>query len=71
MVSSMEVGLRLAAAPCFVCMAFVTNHGTTAGFCSTSHGWPVDGMAAMYLLMGLFHLSPWLALVSGRMGTKC
>jgi len=25
---------------------------------------PMDGMVSMYLLMSLFHLSPWLALVS-------
>ena len=27
---------------------------------------PIDGMTAMYLLMSLFHLSPWLKLASGR-----
>lgn len=32
---------------------------------------PVDGMTAMYLLMGLFHLPPWLALAGqGRPFTK-
>jgi hypothetical protein len=27
---------------------------------------PTDGMTAMYLLMSLFHLSPWLKLASDR-----
>ena len=27
---------------------------------------PIDGMTAMYLLMSLFHLSPWLKLASVR-----
>lgn len=27
---------------------------------------PVDGMAAMYLLMSLFNLSPWLTLATRR-----
>jgi hypothetical protein len=27
---------------------------------------PVDGMTVMYLLMSLFHLSPWLKLASRR-----
>jgi hypothetical protein len=27
---------------------------------------PIDGMTAMYLLMSLFHLSPWLKLAAGR-----
>ncbi len=27
---------------------------------------PIEGMTAMYLLMSLFHLSPWLKLASGR-----
>ena len=29
---------------------------------------PIDGMTVMYLLMSLFHLSPWLKLASGRLG---
>jgi len=27
---------------------------------------PIDGMTAMYLLMSVFHLPPWLKLASGR-----
>ncbi len=78
MISSvrMAVRLRLAASPCFACMAFVVAHGAPAGLCGVaSGGLPVDGMSAMYLLMGLFHLSPWLTLgltlASGRVGTHC
>ena len=35
-------------------------------------GLPVDGMTAMYLLMSLFHLSPWLNRTSrhGRARTQ-
>jgi hypothetical protein len=64
--------LRLAASPCFACMAIVVAHAAPAGLCSVvPPGLPVGGMAAMYLLMSLFHLSPWLALVPGRGGTPC
>jgi hypothetical protein len=36
-------------------------------FCSpASSTVPIDGMAAMYGLMCLFHLSPWLKLAAGR-----
>jgi hypothetical protein len=28
---------------------------------------PISGMAWMYLLMCLFHVSPWLKLASGRL----
>ncbi|MEQ9811965.1 MAG: hypothetical protein RLO50_04230 [Azospirillaceae bacterium] len=35
--------------------------------CSTGVGpLPIGGMTLMYLLMGLFHLSPWLRLASDR-----
>ncbi|ODN69709.1 hypothetical protein [Methylobrevis pamukkalensis] len=30
---------------------------------------PVDGMTAMYLLMSLFHLPPWLSLAGGAART--
>jgi hypothetical protein len=58
--------LRFAASPCFAGMAIVVAHAAPPGFCSVvPHGLPVDSMAAMYLLMSLFHLSPWLGLLSG------
>jgi hypothetical protein len=74
MISSMRmaVWLRLAASPCFACMAVLVAHETPAGLRSAAPGGlPVSGMSAMYLLMGLFHLSPWLALVASRSGTQC
>ena len=33
---------------------------------SASDMLPIDGMAWMYLLMSLFHVSPWLKLASDR-----
>jgi hypothetical protein len=60
--------LGFAASPSFAAMAWVAvAHASPVGFCAAgSSGLPVDGMGAMYLLMSLFHLSPWLALISGR-----
>ncbi len=60
--------LALAAAPSFAVMAAIGGGGAhAAGLCSTgSPLLPIDGMTAMYGLMSLFHLSPWLALASGR-----
>ena len=66
----MAVWLRLAASPCFACMAFIVAHTEQGAVCGlASGGLPVEGMNAMYLLMGLFHLSPWLDLLFSRMGT--
>ena len=49
-------------------MAWVAaNHAPPISLCSLgSSNLPIDGMTAMYLLMSLFHLSPWLKLASGR-----
>jgi hypothetical protein len=60
--------LALAASPTFGVMALIAaNHAAPVGLCSSGSGiLPIDGMAAMYLLMSLFHLSPWVKLVSGR-----
>ena len=36
-------------------------------FCSaTQHAPPLNEMAVMYLLMSVFHSSPWLKLIYGR-----
>ena len=58
--------LGLAAAPTFASMAWISAVGSPgASMCSaTSAALPIDDMALMYLLMGLFHLSPWLKLLS-------
>ncbi|WP_323181489.1 hypothetical protein [Kaistia algarum] len=60
--------LSLAAAPTFGLMALLTAiSGDTDAICSAaSAGWPLGGMAAMYLLMGLFHLPPWLKWIASR-----
>lgn len=63
-------GLLLAAAPTFASMALLT-----AVFASSQPEWlcaaaqtasPLTSMAAMYLLMGVFHSAPWLALITSR-----
>ncbi|MCS0497282.1 hypothetical protein NVS89_19525 [Ancylobacter sp. MQZ15Z-1] len=55
-------GLALGAAPTFALMAGITAlNAPPMALCSTAPGGlPIDGMSAMYLLMSLFHLSPWL-----------
>jgi hypothetical protein len=60
--------LALAASPTFALMAWrAANNVPPMGLCaSASSMLPIDGMTAMYLLMCLFHLSPWLKLASGR-----
>jgi hypothetical protein len=59
--------LCLAAAPTFATMALLTGvfgDGQMAMMCSTAPGAsPLNGMAAMYLLMSAFHLAPWLRLI--------
>jgi len=62
--------LGLAAAPTFAVMALLTavlGGGPMAMICSTVPGLPVDGMVVMYVLMGVFHLGPWLTLASRGM----
>ena len=60
--------LALAASPTFALMAWITaNEAPRMALCSSASGTlPIDGMTAMYLLMSLFHLSPWLKLASSR-----
>jgi hypothetical protein len=61
--------LALAASPTFALMAWIAANDTSPmTLCaSDSRILPIDGMTAMYLLMGLFHLAPWLKLASGRL----
>jgi hypothetical protein len=60
--------LGLAASPTFALMAWIAAHDApTMALCSAGSGLlPIDGMTAMYALMSLFHLSPWLKRASGR-----
>jgi hypothetical protein len=62
--------LSLAAAPTFAIMAVLPaalGDGPQDMLCATMPGAsPLSGMAAMYLLMSAFHLTPWLRLISNR-----
>ena len=60
--------LALAASPTFALMAWIAANGAPPmALCASGRSiLPVDGMTAMYLLMSLFHLSPWLKLASGQ-----
>ena len=55
--------LSFAAAPVFAIMALVSGGGDMPGMAMSS---PLNGMAAMYVLMSVFHAAPWLALLRGR-----
>ncbi len=59
--------LALVASPTFALMAWIAaNDASPMVLCSSGPSMlPIDGMTAMYLLMSLFHLSPWLKL-AGR-----
>ena len=59
--------LGLAASPTFAAMALLTSLGNApiAMLCSGTSGFPLGGMAPMYLLMSIFHASPWLRLIAG------
>ena len=60
--------LCLVASPTFALMAWIAAHDAppVALCASASTILPVGGMSTMYLLMSLFHLSPWLKLASGN-----
>jgi hypothetical protein len=60
--------LALAASPAFALMAWIAaNDASPMTLCpSGSRLLPIDGMTAMYVLMSLFHVSPWLKLAAGR-----
>lgn len=61
-------GLHLAAAPSFAVMALLTGMlgpGAPELLCSSAHhASPLSGMVSMYLLMSVFHATPWLKLMS-------
>jgi hypothetical protein len=59
-------GLALAASPTFAIMALLTgvsSGGHAEMLCATAHASPLSGMAAMYVLMSVFHAAPWLRLI--------
>jgi len=59
--------LSLAAAPTFAGMALLSVlSGDANMICSGNRFLPVDGMTAMYGLMAVFHLSPWIKLLQCR-----
>ena len=60
--------LALAASPTFALMAWIAaTDARPMALCSSGPGIvPIGGMTAMYLLMCLFHLPPWLKLASRR-----
>lgn len=62
--------LALAATPTFAIMALMTgilDMGGHGMMCSPGSGASVlAGMVPMYLLMGAFHVAPWLRLISKR-----
>lgn len=60
--------LRFAATPTFALMAWISAVGSPGmTMCSAASAFvPIDDMALMYLLMSLFHVSPWLQLLSAR-----
>jgi hypothetical protein len=64
--------LCLAASPVFASMAVATAFsGVPEMGCSMAEqASPLGGMAAMYLLMCVFHLAPWLGLISGKSNTN-
>ena len=57
--------LGLAASPTFAAMALLTSVGNApmVMLCSGT-GFPLGGMVPMYLLMSVFHATPWLRLVA-------
>jgi hypothetical protein len=60
--------IGLAMSPTFAVMAWIaaTDVPRIALCSSSSNRLPIDSMACMYLLMSLFHVSPWLRLASDR-----
>ncbi len=60
--------IGLAASPACALMAWIAaTDAPRMAICSSASDMPpIDGMAWMYLLMSLFHVSPWLKLASDR-----
>jgi hypothetical protein len=67
-------GLALAASPTFAVMALLTGGlggGPMEMLCSAAHASPMGGMVAMYGLMSVLHLGPWLKLILARAALPC
>ena len=64
--------LALAASPSFAVMAWIAvKDAPPIALCSSGPSiLPIGGMTAMYGLMSLFHLSPWLTLASGGLRAR-
>ena len=65
--------LCLAATPGFAGMALLAGAaggGPMDALCAAGHGFALGGMVPMYLLMSVFHASPWLRLMPGRRCTS-
>ena len=60
--------IGLAGSPTFALMAWIAaTDAPRMAICTSAQDMlPINGMAWMYLLMSLFHVSPWLKLASGR-----
>jgi hypothetical protein len=60
--------IGLAASPTFALMAWIAaTDAPRIAICSSATDMlPIDSMAWMYLLMSLFHVSPWLRLAFDR-----
>jgi hypothetical protein len=67
-IRSPKAMLGLIASPLFALLAWVSAVGTSGlSVCtSTLPLLPINDMALMYLLMSIFHASPWLMLFSHR-----
>jgi hypothetical protein len=58
--------LGLAASPVFALMAWITAGNTVHPAICSMGASPLHGMPWMYALMAVFHLGPWLRLVTHR-----
>ena len=58
--------LALAASPTYALMAWIAaTDASPIAFCAS--GSSIHRMTGMYILMSVFHLSPWLKLASARL----